>query len=1448
MFSSQATGSPSKVTVPSRRQRNQPTSRVHDIEFATEISTSLLAQVRQLQAILAERDEALRATNLERSRLELEAEGYSQRLRVLDENEQRYKDENWNLETQTQELLTAVKEASDRESKFIATLNQLNLERSAVQRELDDLKQANARLLEESTAAQKVHDSEIHMLRRVVNSGDAEKSGLQKKLEELTSQNQELAKVVAIKFKQQEQPLLPEVVPRDDDDDVDDLTPENSPPTSPSKATPRHGLLESETLRSSLHHAHRMIQNLKNTIHREKTEKLELKRMLQDARDEVEQRRKDSAGPTSATKRQKTRDIFKKPQRLDMLGASRQRTTEIEIDDDWEDHSPTRPAAHPVPRQSQAVILPTDESSDYQTATETDDAFETANERDTTESEGFQTGAESIADDSSDELTETESRGSNLFQNLSSTPRIRTPFIRSSSSFMSSASSDEDDFELHTPIQAQPPRYRLKMSRSRRGRPFGEIPLASSDSVSNSPASSMNVQQRTPSAVGVGQSLFAELDALDGGSDREFGTPGRSDRDSVPPTPSHKLAPSAIEAPVGRPLMIDASIMTEPLEPVVQKAHEKLEFGASFITSLDVAPVNAVPRQIVLQASSGLYQVDTAPVQACWKSIQFATAHASALGTAPIEVTRKLPNIQLSPVSSVHTTPILPIRSMFHIEMADIISVETMPVSVTRAAPELMQVAMSDVKNLDTVPVAEIRKREDSRLPVPVPVGSPQKPPPGQPRSVYFDASAINETSTEPGKAFIKSVPQLPSEIFPLPSFSLGVSGSQSMETSPISMKLREPPSQTLGLSSAFFIETSPITAKISPPCQRVFGVSAIPSVDTSPILVKKHVPDPPTLGVSIVDIQEIQPVVPLPIPKPASLQLQMSSVLSENTIPVPVMFAIPAPQISSITTEATLPVEPVWNSKYGLIEPGNGETREPVVEDKVVETDVPGTPKSVDSVVRITPPVVEYGVQTILTSQQIDRLLMDRETARAATAAAESSAKRSSSQKSEGTESASPSTPKAKTLHPFAAVAGPTKRPGSAGSQTNHRTANYPPLPPDHKDIIAAAQRMSSVEASPPPVQPSTAPSTPGTMGPPLAPASAYRTNQQRPRTPVEQNDGGNTLKQKNVTINTPRTAARRESQGQSSRRSSMSSFASELDVRFNLQRDEFSQDGQTDPRMIQAITQTMIGEFLFKYTRKPGRADIGSSRHQRYVWVHPYTRTLYWSEHSPTASFKTQKSKSLIIEAVRVVNDDNPYPPGLHRKSLEIISPGRVVKFTAATGQRHETWYNALSYLLLRTSDVSDQNEPLNGEADSFNPSLPNSSRRSRVSSRASRQSKYSVAGSHNQPQSQPPMETPSLPSLPSRPRSTTPFDTVRSSSRISHISNMLRSSGMGGTFGSRRSRHGPARASLGSTDDKSHGSTDDREDLGADHEHVYVPGPDGLENVRACCDGKLFLNCGR
>ena len=66
----------------------------------------------------------------------------------------------------------------------------------------------------------------------------------------------------------------------------------------------------------------------------------------------------------------------------------------------------------------------------------------------------------------------------------------------------------------------------------------------------------------------------------------------------------------------------------------------------------------------------------------------------------------------------------------------------------------------------------------------------------------------------------------------------------------------------------------------------------------------------------------------------------------------------------------------------------------------------------------------------------------------------------------------------------------------------------------------------------------------------------------------------------------------------------------------------------GSTDPAVIHAITQTMIGEFLYKYTRRAIGSGFSEKRHKRFFWVHPYTKTLYWSSVDPGAQSTNQSS----------------------------------------------------------------------------------------------------------------------------------------------------------------------------------------------------------------------------
>ncbi|RUP43227.1 meiotic cell cortex C-terminal pleckstrin homology-domain-containing protein [Jimgerdemannia flammicorona] len=57
----------------------------------------------------------------------------------------------------------------------------------------------------------------------------------------------------------------------------------------------------------------------------------------------------------------------------------------------------------------------------------------------------------------------------------------------------------------------------------------------------------------------------------------------------------------------------------------------------------------------------------------------------------------------------------------------------------------------------------------------------------------------------------------------------------------------------------------------------------------------------------------------------------------------------------------------------------------------------------------------------------------------------------------------------------------------------------------------------------------------------------------------------------------------------------------------------------GSLYPNLISALTQTMIGEGMYKYTRRAVGGGISEYRHKRFFWVHPFTKTLYWSASEP-------------------------------------------------------------------------------------------------------------------------------------------------------------------------------------------------------------------------------------
>jgi len=1415
-----------------RKQRNQPPSRAQELDFAAEITTSLIDQVKQLQAALSEKEEALKASDSDKARLEHEASGFSLRLKSLDESEQRYKDENWNLETQTHEMMAAAKEAASREQRLQQSLAAAIAEKASAQRELDDLHQNHGKLVEDHDASRKSHEIELVGLRRNVNLGDSERNALQRKVEELTSQNQELAKAVASRFRDGESEQTQDDISEPEDLPLDPSESEQEAPPSPSKGIHRHSLLETETLKSSLHHAHRMIQNLKSNVQREKTEKLDLKRMLQEARDELDVRSRASHEGKRVKPHKSQQDVLKKLVRPNMLGANRNSKTDVLVDDqDWEDRNGS--PSHATGSRDRVLKtsdnpLPSTESEAYQTANETEDGFETAEERHpATDTDDFQTGAESLAQDSSDDLTETEGatkRRDTIRGRHPSQLAAAKPGDRSSFQSTASTSGDDGDYQTRTPSQTQPQRYRLKINRGNRRSRFSSEPLEGSapSTVKNSPASFMGSEGQG------GLSLFNELDNLNGDSAEEMdNTPSRSVRS---PRSTRSLSESI-------------------------RSHKSNSSMRRSVSSQRTAPSG--------RPTTVLYNGQTSE-------------------QPPVP---KLPSVD----SGMMTEPWKPSQSVV---LRDISS----PTASNR-----------DI--LPSTPAAQPTTGVSASAPN---IGATSRSASVSPRTVW-DQPLHMFSSIIPtfGPASHKSTPlSTNSKASQEPTGRESAESPEAVGRFPGAYEPSEPESEVASPTPG---ERSEVSAVTQPPvlaAAPVLSLSSIQTLDTTPII--PHVPAPPATAHQQPDITTDIPTATLDLPPRFSAQLarepEVTKVVSEQP-------SEPAEAIepSTETTEPSYTTPQASGSALGnswahpnglggilgsvfggrkserlpsphIAEDETSQTLQPLPLSINKEGKVPFEEVPANAVSRNLSPehqsqaplvdMADEASQTLLSSEQIDSMLKQKQqetqpevrppattvmkplsqigaisppipTNRVETGDLTKGRVREPSGVREPT--GMPTTPTSKDVPAFNKS---LKRPLSAAS-IRQRPDQYPPLPPDHqKAIAAAAQRQPE-------------PTSTGIMGPPLAPASSYRNRVRTPsrtRTPSEQRAADSRIRTPSEQRapespsskggTTPR-ARHSTARSRVSRRSSVSSFASEIDERFNIRLDGVpGMEAGTDPRMIQAITQTMIGEHMWKYTRKAGRGDMSSTRHRRFFWVHPYTRTLYWSERDPSTAGRAQlKAKSVAIEAVRVVTDENPMPPGLHRKSLVIMTPGRSVKVTATTGQRHETWFNALSYLLLRTGPDGTDAGATDGyitadDVAEFNPSYNNNNNnRSRISLTSWR-SRRGSANDQGYTASQPPSRQQSQTggqnaSLSSRHSTQAP--PARSKSRggsfSSRISEYWRpSNNVTGSISSRHSRNSIQPPGIGSASDVA--VHDSAEDLRRVIEHAEREG--AVENVRACCDG--------
>lgn len=1365
-----ATGhpTPSKPSAPSRKQRNGPSSHVQDIEFATEISTSLLAQVRQLQAILTEKEEEVKKANAENSKLQSESDIYALKMRSFDENEQRFRDDTWQLEMQMQTLMIEIKDAATREQRLTQSLTTARNHQSSAEHEYDELRVSHDKISADHEILRRQHESEVTGMQRSLAAADTEKDSLQKQIEELSTQNEDLARAAAYRNKLDQEIESLNFAGDDNAMTLEPTTPEHYPSGSPVKATPRHGALESETLKSSLHHAHRMIQNLKNNIHREKTEKLELKRMLQDARDELEARK--TEGGTSAANAGRKRlpaqqGGFKKPLHPGMLGGAKGTQEEVINDASWEEYenSPTRPrlAGH---------------RDLYDLSTDASDAFETAHERDSITSEttdGFRTGLESMAD-SADELTETE-ESHGLRSRDVALARLNGGRRQS---FESTASDDVDSFDFSTPDPKMPSRYKVKVNRGPQARLHGQ------DNVQSSPASFIS----DITGADLRRNLAAELDNLGGTTESiPSSTPARTIQSTGVSPQSFIASPQSyirdltpgrftgLASATPKIEMVDVGTMTESWEPLQStELHHPLNHIEEPTTSdthiMSDEPSNQrTPQQFRVQSSQ---QRDPEPLGSAAEMVSKSISPLSQSKTFDNEPSTAHLEVQPLRLSSTATLGNEPIT--FDRGSANEVRSETSQTHDQDMAKRASNIELSPQSaqspNSNVPRDSRTAGEEEMYLSSTIPDGvdNAAKVPNSATNTKYGTAGAVwsfppidqARTTTENVQLMTKPESDIAER---LPAAGLETIESQNtgpdIALKPSSVDQDQSPQQSQGKPTNASSTLAPVHQWSSVQLTPTNGTTmsqhqpdtenkssdqnAASSSMAFVNLLLKHPSSPTTNAANVQpDVTSMGSMKKqdLELPEDANntdLSQTLIKVLetshsstpeTSQTAYVPVVndpastsentdVNVTHPQVSSstgnlVSERVNVTAQPdFWTSENTNVRPveasstvapsfhvSYGANKDELLQESTLE--IPDAPETVDrppfrAVSGNAPSAgpgisrIRFGDEEVHTPAEKVELLQPehptlnqskREMPRTVSFEAGISPGKSPAASRTGSMNSRTGTIDVATyMDPETFGSSDRKESMSSLSKatSNSMMLGPPPLPTDHRTNIAAASRVSSLRGSMPP--------------PPPPSSSARRTSSsQRQR---QSSGNGNPSPMK-----TSRNRAPSFGRGDAGNRTSMSSFASDIDERFSSNlpsngspgnAEPFEMNASTDPRMIQAITQTMIGEYLWKYTRKTGRSEHSENRHRRFFWIHPYTRMLYWSNQDPSRAGRAElKAKSVAIEAVRVVSDDNSTPPGLHPKSIIVVTPGRNIKFTAPTSQRHETWFNALSYLLLRNT----------------------------------------------------------------------------------------------------------------------------------------------------------------
>ncbi|KAI0349197.1 hypothetical protein OH77DRAFT_1432278 [Trametes cingulata] len=1425
----------------SRRAKNAA-HRADDVEFAFEIGSGLLTEVRRLQSLLGERDKAIQDMKEEKDDLEKTVENLRGALRQQEQSADKFKEENWNLEVTLQELRTQMADAQ-------ATAQRLEGENKRLTRQLTHAREAadqhKTEAERQQTAFEELkakHETDVAQARKHAASLQRDKSDLQQALDsmkvEMAKQSRRLPRFGS--------PLTPNgaaasevATPAEqDDDDVfsaagasthtrkkldnSGLFPpdgfefgDESPDPSPSRPflAPNHPSNEIEALQQRLAHAQRQINTLKSTLQREKELRMDYRRKLEASpgfaiEEEEDEGEEEAEAPKPKARltpyrsgrgrgRGRGRGGLTLTQRLGMAAHSPASEYNDEIDSDA---SPAPPVP-PLP----AAFQPED--------------------------------AKEFMDDMEEEPDVLASPSPNVQSNRTSVDGMDPAFANILRRSASAGSIQQNTSPLRQSVIARAARGGTLPRRSRGGAAYQEA--------------------RPPSLVGQPEALAAELGFGMGGSQLDDDLKQelaavetaecavQTDFEASPPPPPPppiRVTPATIEMgiqvnPEPEQIIprIEVSMQTDE-EPVLSRADAETQYEPVVLLSAGVntdaveepapapQPVFSVAEVQTVAPSIAHAEMQTAPEPAViapvkvdmdtqTQSPHLDTSVGDSSGDTTIHAHRP-PSLTLSDSyayddedDGVTETGSIMGETTHTEEFTDARSVLETPTESISDYHSIMTVSDADFSDSgsddESIKASRLHSRNGNvsamssaaSIPLTSPSYAMPPPPPSPPKPQLTYESVAIETDAIPEPPQVEMVEvevQVEPEPEPEPELQLEVA-----EPAPVPEPVPEPAPEPKPELKEMSVQTDEWVPPAPPASAPVPVPASVPAAVTASSSASAPVSAPPaSVAASSSALSSAPAAAPAPaVPTvfrvgPSSQQFQFISPppsAGPTTTTIPAVVAAPSPNTTIRDANATFIARPrtSHSDRRQSIESTLSSVMDDVVNRSRTPSMLPNIDKSRPPMMTLPPPPRQPPPPNSMLPPPFipeKRMSHDLPPPR-------------------------PSSPPPPELIQRAT----TPSLGVPGRGTIGRShGSMPPSQQGLRQLPSTSSFRSAANAA------ARAP-----LSSPSALSFNLRDRERRELSSASLHSGGQSIGSQRSSI--------------SSENHIFDHMRRHSNVEASNPQDRQAQAGgvgSTDPAIIHAITQTMIGEFLYKYTRRTIGKGHGERRHKRFFWVHPYTRTLYWSSADPGSSNVTESSaKSAYIESVRAVMDPNPMPPGIYQYSVIVSTPQREMKFTAPTKERHDIWYNALTYLLTRPGQMHVASPGNAGAAPPMSP--------------------MSVNGELPEDDGQ---YHPNMMSSPESQRSTRTGRTglsgeswnvtprgQRSRSQISLGGSMGKRSGTPAAEYLRWANH---EAPSSPTKDYEHipGGQDD-EDLDFElHDDTLSDGGfEGLENVRACCDGR-------